>query len=262
MYLSSSASINVDRTDIVSRDYNAEARDHPEHRYAYDFDYLMHEYMLKSFAPFFVSDNVLELGCFEGNFTKQLKKRFSSVEVVEASSDCIAIASDNVGHEVKFHHSTFETFEPARRYDNIFLIHTLEHLDHSVQVLSRIGQWLTDGGRLFVATPNARAASRQIAVNMGLIAHTAAVTPAEAAHGHRVTYSLDTLRADICAAKLRPVIQGGIIFKGLANFQIDAALKAGIISREYLDGCYELGRVYPDLCSSIYVICERGAVTD
>jgi 2-polyprenyl-3-methyl-5-hydroxy-6-metoxy-1,4-benzoquinol methylase len=242
----------------MSRDYDAEAKDHPEHRYAYDFDYLMHEYMLRTFAPFLVSGNALELGCFEGNFTRLLTQRFDSLEVVEASADCIAVASDKTKGAVKFHHSTFETFEPARRYDNIFLIHTLEHLDHPVEVLSRIGSWLSEGGRLFVAAPNARAGSRQIAVSMGLIDHHAAVTAAEAAHGHRVTYLIDTLRADLRAAKLRPVTEGGVFFKGLANFQIDAALKAGIISREYLDGCFELGRVYPDLCSSAYAICERG----
>ena len=241
----------------MSRDYNAEAKDHPEHRYAYDFDYLMHEYMLRTFAPFLVNGNALELGCFEGNFTRLLTQRFESLEVVEASADCIAIASDKTKGGVKFHHSTFETFEPTRRYDNIFLIHTLEHLDHPVEVLSRIGSWLSEGGRLFVAAPNARAGSRQIAVNMGLIDHHAAVTAAEAAHGHRVTYTIDTLRADLRAGKLRPVTEGGIFFKGLANFQIDAALQAGIISREYLDGCFELGRVYPDLCSSVYAICEH-----
>ncbi|MFM0740387.1 class I SAM-dependent methyltransferase [Paraburkholderia xenovorans] len=242
----------------MSRDYNAEAKDHADRQYNYGFDYLMHDYMLKTFAPFFVAGKTLELGCFEGNFTKKLLQRFATVEVVEASSDCIAIAANNVGDAVRFHHSTFETFEPGERYDNIFLIHTLEHLDHSVQVLGRIRQWLSGRGRLFVATPNARAASRQIAVGMGLIKHAAAVTEAEAAHGHRATYSLDTLTADLRAAHLRPVTHGGVVFKGLANFQMDAALAAGIITKEYLDGCFELGRVYPDLCSSIYVICERG----
>jgi len=50
----SSAFINMDRINRMSRDYNAEAKNHPEHRYAYDFDYLMHEYMLQTFAPFLV----------------------------------------------------------------------------------------------------------------------------------------------------------------------------------------------------------------
>jgi len=145
---------------------------------------------------------------------------------------------------------------PQARYDNIFLIHTLEHLDQPAAVLRRIASWLAPGGRLFVATPNAHAASRQIAVNMGLISHAAAVTPAELAHGHRVTYSFDTLAAELGAAGLHPITRGGVFFKGLANFQLDAALQAGVINDAYLDGCYQLGLVYPDLCSTIYYVCE------
>ncbi|MGF6752786.1 class I SAM-dependent methyltransferase [Paraburkholderia sp. GAS42] len=241
-----------------SRDYDAEAKDHPEHLYAYDFDYLMHEYMLQTFAPFVSQGTALELGCFEGNFTKLLESRFATVDVVEASADCIATASAKTGSSVTFRHATFETFEPTQRYDNIFLIHTLEHLDQPAEILRRIGGWLSERGRLFVAVPNARAASRQIAVNMGLIEHAAAVTAAEAAQGHRITYSLDTLGTELRRAHLQPVTHGGVFFKGLANFQIDAAFKANIISKSYMDACFELGRVYPDLCSSIYAVCERG----
>ncbi|MBN3571002.1 class I SAM-dependent methyltransferase [Burkholderia cenocepacia] len=241
----------------MTRDYDSEAKDHPEHRYAYDFDYRMHEFMIRTFAPFFANGNALELGCFEGNFTRLAAGRFADLEVVEASADCVAAASQKTGDAVTYHHSTFETFEPTRRYDNIFLIHTLEHLDHPVDVLRRVRGWLSEKGRLFVAVPNARAASRQIAVHMGLIEHAAAVTPAEAAHGHRVTYSLDTLLADLRVAGLHVETSGGVTFKGLANFQIDAALAAGIVSDAYLEGCFELGRTYPDLCSSIYGVCRR-----
>lgn len=242
----------------MRRDYNAEAKDHPEHRYAYDFDYRMHEYMARTFYPFLLEGNALELGCFEGNFTQLIAQRFDDLAVVEAAADCVAVASAKTGRGVTFHHSTFETFEPVRHYDNIFLIHTLEHLDHPVDVLRRIRKWLSAKGRLFVAVPNARAASRQIAVHMGLIEHTAAVTPAEAAHGHRTTYSLDTLLAATRAAGLQTQTTGGVVFKGLANFQLDAALKAKIISDAYLEGCFELGRVYPELCSSVYAVCSRG----
>ena len=31
-----------------------------------------------------------------------------------------------------------------------------------------------------------------------------------------------------------------------------------IISKEYLEGCYQLGQQYPDLCSSIFLMCEKG----
>jgi len=243
----------------MTRDYDQEAQDHPEHQYAYNFDYRMHGYMLRAFSGFMVPGNVLELGCYHGHFTRLLCAQRDDVSVVEASGECIAMARQAVGERARFFHARFEKFTPERGYDNIFLVHTLEHLDDRVGTLRRIGSWLSPGGRLFVATPNAHAGSRQIAVKMGLIEHAAAVTPAEQAHGHRVTYSLDTLGADVRAAGLVQHWYGGLFFKGLANFQLDAALKAGVISDAYLDACYELGHTYPDLCSSIYYVCGRPA---
>ena len=146
-----------------------------------------------------------------------------------------------------------------KRYDNIILTHVLEHLDDPVLILKRINEdWLAEQGRFFLVCPNANAPSRQIAVKMGLIPHNAAVTPAEAAHGHRCTYTLDTLERDARVAGLRVVQRSGIFFKALANFQWDRLLQTDIISKEYLDGCYQLGQHYPDLCSSIFLMCERG----
>jgi hypothetical protein len=57
---------------------------------------------------------------------------------------------------------------------------------------------------------------------------------------------------------LRVVQRSGIFFKALANFQWDQILNTDVISQEYLDGCYALGQVYPDLCASIFLLCEKG----
>jgi len=141
----------------------------------------------------------------------------------------------------------------------IIFTHVLEHLDNPVAILKRINdEWLSERGRLFIVCPNANAPSRQIAVKMGLISHNSAVTPAEKEHGHRITYSLDTLERDAVAAGLNVVHRSGIFFKALANFQWDKLLLTDIISKEYLDGCYKLGQQYPDLCSSIFLLCEKG----
>ena len=35
------------------------------------------------------------------------------------------------------------------------------------------------------------------------------------------------------------------------------ARKLGV-SPEYLEGCYQLGQEFPDLCSSIFLVCARG----
>ena len=60
------------------------------------------------------------------------------------------------------------------------------------------------------------------------------------------------------AAGLRVVQCSGIFFKALANFQWDKLLNSDVISQEYLGGCYALGQVYPDLCASIFLLCEKG----
>jgi 2-polyprenyl-3-methyl-5-hydroxy-6-metoxy-1,4-benzoquinol methylase len=244
------------------RDYNEEIQDAANHRYAYSFDFeVMHPFMIRSFEPFFRSGSLLELGSFKGDFTRRFLQRFKDITCIEASSEAIDEARRRLENKVQFIHSTFETVSLPRRYDNIVLTHVLEHLDDPIRVLTRVNcEWLAEGGRLFLVCPNANAASRQIAVKMRLISHNAAVTPAEAAHGHRCTYSLDTLERDVVASGLRVVHRSGIFFKALANFQWDRLLQTDIISKDYLEGSYLLGQSYPDLCSSIFLCCERGDV--
>lgn len=242
------------------RDYNSELRDARGSKYVYDFDLeIIHPMMIRSFLPFMRKGSVLELGSSKGDFTQRLCAHFTDVTCVEASSDAISEARLKLAERVSYVHSTFESVDLPRRYDNIVLTHVLEHLDDPIKVLRRVNdEWLAEGGRFFLVCPNANAPSRQIAVKMGLISHNAAVTPAEAEHGHRCTYTLDTLERDAVAAGLRVVHRSGIFFKAFANFQWDRILQIDIVSDEYLEGCYKLGQVYPDLCASIFLMCERG----
>jgi 2-polyprenyl-3-methyl-5-hydroxy-6-metoxy-1,4-benzoquinol methylase len=242
-----------------NRDFNSELKDTADHKYAYNFDFdVMHKYMIKSFEPFFVKGNCLELGSFKGDFTKRLVPYFNNISCVEASDEAIEIAKKDFP-ATTFYNALFENVTLPEKYDNIILTHVLEHLDNPVSVMKRINdEWLADKGRFFLVCPNANAPSRQIAVKMGLITHNAAITPSEAAHGHRITYTLDTLERDARQAGLKVVHRSGIFFKALANFQWDRLLNTDIISNEYLEGCFQLGQIYPDLCSSIFLMCEKG----
>lgn len=245
----------------TERDFDRETQDVEGHRYAYDFDLdVMHRYMVQAFEPFFRRGRLLELGSFRGDFTRRLMPFFDDITCVEASGEAIDAARERLGNGTHFVHATFESVALPTRYDTIVLTHVLEHLDDPVGVLARINaEWLAEGGRLLLACPNANAPSRQIAVKMGLISHNAAVTEAERQHGHRCTYSLDTLERDAAAAGLKVIHRSGVFFKALANFQWDALLKTDIVSPAYLDGCYALGQLYPDLCASIYLVCEPGS---
>jgi len=242
------------------RDYNEEFKDNLGRNYAYSFDFdVMHPFMIKSFMPFFKKGKLLELGSFKGDFTKRFLPYFEDITCVETSDEVIKIAKKELGNKVQFINSLIETAILPTKYDNIVLTHVLEHLDNPVAVLKRIKEeWLTDHGRLFLVCPNANAPSRQIAVKMGLISHNSAITSAEKKHGHRITFSLDTLEREAKEAGLNVIHRSGIFFKALANFQWDKLLKIDIISPEYLEGCYQLGQLYPDLCSSIFLLCEKG----
>jgi 2-polyprenyl-3-methyl-5-hydroxy-6-metoxy-1,4-benzoquinol methylase len=244
----------------IERNYNQELKNTKDRKYSYAFDLdVMHPFMLKTFAPFFRIGNFLELGSAMGDFTKRFIPYFDDITCVEASIEAIELARKQLGTKVNFVNGLFEEVALPVKYDNIVLTHVLEHLDEPVTVLKKVNdEWLSDNGRFFLVCPNANAPSRQIAVKMGLISHNTAITPAELEHGHRITYTLDTLERDAKAAGLNVVYRSGIFFKALANFQWDRLLGTDIISNEYLEGCYQLGQQYPDLCSSIFLLCEKG----
>jgi ribosomal protein S18 acetylase RimI-like enzyme len=247
------------KQELNKRNYNQELKDTSDHKYAYNFDFnVIHHYMIESFKHHFVKGNCLELGSFKGDFTKRLIPYFNDITCVEASNEAIEVAKQNLNYDVTYFNSLFENVQLPKKYDNIILTHVLEHIDDPVELLSRIkNEWLSEDGKLFLVCPNANAPSRQIAVKMGLIPHNSAITQAEAEHGHRITYTLDTLERDAKDGGLNVIYRSGIFFKALANFQWDQLLNTNIISKEYLDGCFQLGQHYPDLCSSIILICKK-----
>jgi N-acetylglutamate synthase-like GNAT family acetyltransferase len=247
------------KQELSQRNYNKELQDTSDHKYAYNFDFdVIHHYMIESFKNHFVEGNCLELGSFKGDFTKRLIPYFNDITCVEASDEAIEVCKQKLDHNITYFNSLFETVELPKKYDNIVLTHVLEHIDDPVGLLARIkNEWLSEKGKLFLVCPNANAPSRQIAVKMGLITHNSAITSAEAEHGHRITYSLDTLERDAKAGGLNVIYRSGIFFKALANFQWDQLLNTDIINKEYLDGCYQLGQQYPDLCSSIMLVCKK-----
>lgn len=240
------------------RNYNAEYKDSEARKYAYDFDNIMRRYMMRTFQNFLPAGKALEMGCFKGEFTELLAAQFDDLTVIEASEELMEFTRNRVGPKVKFINSTFEQLETPEKYDAIFLMHTLEHLDDPETVLKKVNEWLSDTGSLFLVVPNGNAPSRQIAVKMGLIPYNSAVTEAEFVHGHRRTYVFDTLERDALTGGLKVIHRGGIFFKPLANYQFDKLLQTDIINDAYLEGCYKLGMQYPDLCASIYLICGKG----
>lgn len=223
------------------RNYIKESEDLPGKKYSYKFDEYMRHAIVRTWKPFFLHPAALEVGGGNGELTKYLKNIF-----VGSYLDCID----------PLHNCCLEDYSTEKRYHTIIAHNVFEHAENPDKFLKIAKSLLAEGGRLFISVPNANAPSRQIACHMELIPYPQYVTDGEYLHGHRRTYDLNTLCRDVRESNLKIVKHGGVFFKPMANFQIDAALDGGIITPEYMEGCYRLGEHYPDLCSEIYVIAE------
>lgn len=239
------------------RNFDTEFQDNEARKYAYDFDWRIRASLMTRIKPFITQTmSVLEVGCFRGDMTDLILKEFKSIDVLEASAELALEVQNRFGDRVLVHNSQLETFQSERKFDLIFLVHTLEHLNDRVAGLQKLKGLLSENGLLFVAVPNAYALSRQIAVAMGIIEHEESVTEGELLHGHQVTYSLESLTLDCELAGLIVVQSGGTIVKPLSNSQFDQALTSGVISEQYIAACDDLSIRFPELSASIYMICR------
>ncbi|HWA60810.1 MAG TPA: class I SAM-dependent methyltransferase [Caulobacteraceae bacterium] len=220
------------------------------------FDAAMRGYMMRTFEPWIREGACLQVGCAHGDQTSLLVERFASVTVVEAARPFIEAARAVVGDKARFVESLIEAYDTDERYDTILFSHVLEHVDDAVVALAKLKSLLAPGGRLFVIVPNAEAASRRIAVKMGVLEHLEDLSEADVGAGHRRVYRLDTLCRDVTRAGLRIADSGGVFFKPLANFQFNALIGGPLISEAFMEGCYALGREHPTFCASIYVVAE------
>ncbi len=234
--------------------------DNKSQNYYSDFDLIMHSYMLQKFSSDFSGNDALELGAGNGNFTIKLSKIFKNLTVVEGSSKSI-----NKLKKIKFVNinliqgdlENLQKLPIKQKFDNIFLIHTFEHINERKKLLKNIYKILKKNGKFFIVTPNANAGSRRLAVKMGIIKKTTSVTWQEKKHGHFITFNARMLAQEVKQSSFKIYKSGGIFFKALANYQIDLNLKNKIINKKYLNACYELGDEFPELCSSIYIIAKK-----
>ena len=220
------------------------------------FDAAMRGFMMRTFEPWFRDGPCLQVGCAHGDQTSLLLARHPDITVVEPAPEFIAVARTALGDKVRFVEGLIEDFRTDDRYETIFFSHVLEHVHDPIAVLAHLRDLLTPTGRLFLVVPNAEAASRRIAVKMGALSHLEALSVADEAAGHRRVYRMDTLGRDVRNAGLKIETTGGIFFKPLANFQLDARSGGPLISAAFREGCFELGKEHPTLSASIYVVAR------
>jgi 2-polyprenyl-3-methyl-5-hydroxy-6-metoxy-1,4-benzoquinol methylase len=205
-------------------------------------------YSVRIFSRHWKPGSCLEMGPAEGLATAELVKHFKDLTCVDgAEAFCAALRARHAG--IKAHCSLFEEYEPERRFDNIVLGHVLEHVADPIVILARAKAWLTPGGRVFAAVPNARSYHRQMGVIMGLLDEEHALNATDVHHGHRRVYDPESFRRDFHLAGLRIELFGGYWLKPVANSQLEAHW-----TPEMVEAAMVVGERYPDTAAEIYVV--------
>ena len=218
--------------------------------------------------------SLLDMPCGDGTVTSLLAPSFDRVVGVDASSQHLALARENLP-DVEFHESLIEEFETDERFDNITKLNVLEHVVDPVEVLLKAASLLSDDGILLLHVPNANAINRRLAVLMGTLTECEELSPFDIEiAGHRRSYTQETLRADIDKAGLNIRATGGVFYKSLSTPQMDWFLTNGLWEEggfgwgrvgaekkdwkaEFCRASYELGKQHPEDCNVIYACITR-----
>ena len=195
---------------------------------------------------------VLELGPAEGAMTSILARQTDDLTVVEGAGHFCHLLRQNYP-AVKIEEALFEDFQPKRSYDAIVMGHVLEHVVDPVAILKKAAEWLSPGGKILAAVPNARSVHREAAVLMGLIPSIYHLNESDLHHGHRRVLDSQSFRKIFEDAGLTIELLGGYWLKPLSNAQIESSW-----TPQMLQAFMKLGEKHPEIAAEIYVVAAIG----
>jgi len=186
----------------------------------------------------------LQFGCANGFETGLLAQHLGQLGVVDGSSIFIErLKSEEHAPNIAFHLALFEEFDHARTgrtYDYVSCNYILEHVFDTGGILRNIHGMMHADSLLFVTVPNRMALSRRLALEMGMVASLSDLTENDHKHGHRRTYTFTTVQQEVETAGFEVVEASGIVFKILADFQLNKLLASGFLTRDHVLGMQAL----------------------
>lgn len=234
-----------------------------------DYNGVLGYYQVQACLEYARGDSLLDMPCGDGTLTAMLASQFRRVVGVDASSAHLEVAKRRLP-QFEFHHDLIEDLQLNERFDTVTMLNVLEHVVDPVGVLNKAASFLSNTGVLLVHVPNAQAVNRKIAVMMGTLESCEELSPFDInVVGHRRSYDLAGLCADIEASGLKLVTTGGVFYKMLSTPQIDWFLRNGLWKEggfgwgrvgaeprdwkaEFCRACYEYGKLHPEDCNVIY----------
>lgn len=239
-----------------------------------DYNGILGYYQAQACLEHARGNSLLDMPCGDGSLTALFTDRFQRVVGVDASSAHLDAAKQRLP-QFEFHHDLIEDLQLSEKFDTVTMLNVLEHVTDPIGVLKKAASFLSDDGVLLVHVPNALAVNRKIAVLMGTLESCEELSPFDInVVGHRRSYDLAGLCADIEASGLKLVATGGVLYKMLSTPQMDWFLRNGLWQEggfgwgrigaeprdwkaEFCCACYEYGKQHPEDCNIIYVAATK-----
>lgn len=194
--------------------------------------------------------SALEVGCGSGSSTEKLCRLFADLEVIEPSSKNVALLRKRLPEAV-CHEVLLESFSSARKYDFIFFLNVIEHVEDPVASLKVLAGLVKHEGLVFISAPNCMSLNRRAGYKMGLLEDYEKMAPKDYAVGHRRLYTVAMLLDHCDQAGLKVLSMKGMYLKPLSETQMialgDPAVRA----------FYALGEDIPEYCASLLAIATR-----
>jgi 2-polyprenyl-3-methyl-5-hydroxy-6-metoxy-1,4-benzoquinol methylase len=205
----------------------------------------------RTLQPHFRGRTCLELGSADGQMTQYLVRDFARVVAFDGSRKFVDELATWKIPALEPVCALFEDLRLTERFDTIVCAHVLEHVADPVGVLQVARTLVAPGGVILLDVPHADSLHRQAAVRMGLLQATTDLNATDHQLGHRRVYTWATFHADIAAAGLRIVQQGGSFLKTVSNAQMEQWYTDAM-----LEAFYELGKEHPGTAAEIWAACE------
>lgn len=192
----------------------------------------------------------LEIGCGSGSSTTKLKKLFNDLEVVEPSKKNIAMLKEKQP-DIVCHEKLLEDFSTSRRYDFIFFLNVIEHVENPVESLRILSKLIKHEGLIFISAPNCMSLNRRAGYRMGILDNYEQMAPKDYEVGHRRLYTVAMMKEHCELAGLRVMSMKGMYLKPLSEKQMIS------LGDDVVRAFYFLGEEIPEYCASILAVATK-----
>jgi SAM-dependent methyltransferase len=197
--------------------------------------------------------SMLELGLGHGFSTEIFAKTFQRYVVVEGSREMIDRAREKFPiRDLEIVHSYFEDFETDERFDAIGMGFVLEHVDDPAAIIRRYARFLSPGGSIYIAVPNAESLHRRLGHAADLLPDLLTLSPADKEFGHKRYFTQQSLRQLVEGESLVVRRVEGLLLKPITTQQmLDLHLTEPV-----LQAMLKIGMQYPELSNGILMQVE------